>query len=333
MKSKESRTGNSNISSYSVQQLLNDYKLCLETANRSPKTISRYFYTLRQLFKILGLNYLTAEDNKTIRSKVRTYIQHLQNSTRWPNRHSSGRDYGGLSPFTIQDHVRDIKVFWSWMYKEGYIDDNPLHALPLPSVPQNLIMIVSPENFKTLFSCIDSSTLDGPKYRCILLIFYDNGIRLSELVNIKISDIDFTNLIIKVTGKRRIQRLVPITVYTRRQIKKYIDGERRRNCPEDCPYLFANQYGNPIAANSVQQFMRRLLAKAGLKGVRFSPHILRHSSATQFLVNGGSINVLKDILGHKSLTTTLKYTHLGQQDVQNQHAKYSPVAQLFRKDH
>lgn len=317
----------------SWEVILDEYKQALETAGRSPKTINGYLENMKRYRIFLEKHSLMKPVHKLGIKEVREYIAQLQKRIRWPdNPYIKEENKGRLSPFTVQAYTRDIKTFWSWMCKEGYIDHNPLVILPLPSVPENLIKIISPENFKTLLYNIDSSTSDGPKYRCILLIFYDNGMRLSELVNIEISNIDFPGKSIKIMGKGRRERLVPISVDTRRQIQKYIEGARLKSCPEDCKYLFANLYGDPISETSVRQFLRRLPAKSGLEGVKLFPHKLRHSFATQFLANGGSIDLLRVILGHKSLTTTLKYTHLQQQDIQKQHAKFSPVAQLFRKN-
>ncbi len=133
--------------------------------------------------------------------------------------------------------------------------------------------------------------------------------------------------------KGRRERLVPIVSITRRQIKRYMDGPRSKICPEDSPYLFADSCGDPIKRNSVQQFMRRLLAKSGLKEIKFSPHILRHSFATQALADGAGIWYVQIILGHKSVTTTMRYTHVSSKDIERQHAQFSPVAYLFRKTH
>jgi len=312
------------------ETILGEYKQALETANKSPKTIDGYLGNLRKYFSFLGTHGLMKPVHKLGVKESREYIMHLQNRERWPNNpHIKEEHRGRLSQFTVLAHVRDIKTFWSWLYKETYIDDNPLAGLPLPGVPNNLIKIITPEQFRILLSNIDTSTPDGSKYCCILLILYDSGIRISELMMIRIDDCDLQNKTIMVMGKGRVERLVPTTVYTRKHIMKYMGEARSKLCPENCPYLFANRDGEPISKNSVQQFMRRLLAKSGIKGVKFSPHIVRHSFATQFLANGGSIFHLKEILGHKSLTTTLRYTHLQLQDIQKQHAKFSPVAQLF----
>ncbi len=319
-----------NSFSLSWETILDEYKQALETVRKSPKTISGYLENLRRYFIFLEAHGLMKSVHKLDKRDLGEYLRYLQNSVRWPNNPHISEDHRGrLSPFTVRAYVRDIKTFWSWLYKEGYIDNNPLAAFSLPAVPENLVRTVTPEQFLILHSSIDRSTLEGSKYYCMLLIPYDNGVRVSELVTIRVTNINFQDKTIKVMGKGQIERLVPITVYTRRQIMKYIDGVRSNSCPENCPYLFADLDGEPISINSVYQFMRRLLAKSKLKEVKFYPHILRHSFATQFLANGGNIADLKRILGHKSLATTIRYTHSQLQDIQKQHAKFSPVAELF----
>ena len=297
--------------SLSWETILDEYKQALETAGKSRRTIDGYLENSRKYFTFLETEGLVKPIHELGKKGLREYVTHLQNRVRWPNNpHIKEENRGRLSPFAIRAYVRDIKTLWSWLYREGYIEENPLATFALPAVPENLTRIVTPEQYKTLLSNIDTSTPDGSKYYCILLILYDNGMRISELVVLRISNIDFEGKTIRIMGKGGIERMVPITVYTRRHIVKYIDGARLKLSPGNCPYLFADYDGEPISKNSVQQFMRRLLAKSGFKEVKFSPHILRHSFATQLLANGGNVFHLKAILGHKSLATTLKYTKL-----------------------
>lgn len=310
--------------------LLEEYKQALETANKSPKTICGYFETLKRYFLFLEEQGLIKPIHELSIKELRQYIKDLKNRARWPNNpHIKEENRGRVSPFTILAHIRDIKTFWSWMHREGYIENNPLAHFALPGVPEKLPKIIMTAQFKILLSNIDVSTADGLKYYCILLIFYDNGMRLSELRMIKIFDIDFESKTIKVMGKGRRERYVPITVHTRKHIIRYIRGARLKLCLENSPYLFANSGGEAISKNSVQQFMRRLLQKSGLKGIKLTPHILRHSFATQYLSNGGSIDDLQRILGHKSIMTTLRYIQSQHQDIQKRHAKFSPIADLF----
>jgi len=323
---------NNQINSFSIswQVLLSEYEQALIAAGKSPKTIDGYISNNRKFFIFLeAANGMRPIENIG-KKELREYIEHLQSRTKWPdNPYIKEENRGALSPFTRLAYVRDIKTLWSWMYREGYVEENKLAHFQLPSVPEYLPKIVAPAQFATLLSRIDTSTPEGLKHRCNLLVLYDNGVRISELVKIRICDIDFQGKTIRVMGKGQRERLVPITVYTRKQILKYIDQVRTRVCPKDSPYLFANRDGEPVSRNSVQQYMRRLLDKSGFE-VKFSPHVLRHSFATQYLANGGNVFYLKAILGHKSLATTLIYTRTLPKDVQDQHMKYSPVAELFR---
>ena len=326
---------NNKINSLSIpwQVILSEYEQALKAAGRSPKTIEGYISNNRKFFSFLETENGIKPIENIGKKELREYIEHLQIRTKWPdNPYIKEENRGSLSPFTLLAYVRDIKTLWSWMYNEGYIEENPLAGVQLPSVPENLPNIITPAQFNIFLSHIDMATPEGSKYRCILLILYDNGMRISELVKIRICDIDFQEKIIMVLGKGQRERPVPITVYTRKYILRYMDQARTRICPKDSPYLFVSCDGEPISINSVQQFMRRLLEKSGLE-VKFSPHILRHSFATQYIINGGNPFYLKAILGHKSLATTLKYTKILPKDVQNEHTKYSPVAVLFKTNH
>jgi len=160
------------------------------------------------------------------------------------------------------------------------------------------------------------------------IIWFLIWIRISELVNITMEDLDSRDEFIRVTGKGQKQRLVPISHLTRREIIRYVNRFRQQICADKSPYLFAAPDGRPISLNGVQQLLRRLGKQAGLNGIRCSPHTFRHTFATQFLTNGGDVFALKNIMGHASLHTTLKYTHLQPQDLQNQHAMFSPVTNL-----
>jgi site-specific recombinase XerD len=323
---------NNKINSFSLswQVLLSEYEQALKAAGKSPKTIDGYISNNRNFFLFLENTSRIKPVGQIGKKELREYVTRLQKRERWPdNLFINSENRGPLSPFTLRAYVRDIKTLWSWMHTDDYIEQNLLKGFPLPAVPESFPKIVTPEQFTTLLSHISKSTPQGLKHYCILLILYDNGMRISEVINIRISDIDFQNKTIKVIGKGQREKLVPITVYTRKQIRRYIEEARDKICLKDTPYLFASQDGEPISSNSVQQYMRRLLVKSGLR-VKFSTHALRHSFATQYLANGGNVFYLKAILGHKSLQMTLRYTRILPQDIQDQHMQYSPVSTLFK---
>lgn len=165
----------------------------------------------------------------------------------------------------------------------------------------------------------------------MLLLLYDTGMRVSEFVNLKVDDLDLEHKVMKVTGKGQKDRFVPITRFTKKELARYLDHDRSDICKTDSPYLFPAPDGEAFAINSIEQFFRRLALKCGLSGVRCTPHTFRHSFATKYLAKEGNLETLRVILGHESILTTVKYTHLNISDIQKQHAKFSPVNELFNK--
>lgn len=309
--------------------ILEQYGQNLEALNRSPKTISWYMDILRRFFDFLELNGVTKPIHELGKEELRAYILHLQNARRWPNRPHNAKDLGKLSPPAIQGHVRAIRAFWGWLTNEGYLEKNPLARFPLPKAPQELPKTLTMEQLKKIIAEIDKSTPTGARQYCILLLLLDSGMRVSELVHIQLGDLDIEYGFIKVIGKGQKHRFVPISRDTKKQVLRYLNRSRPILYSIRSPYLFTTSEGYPISINSVQQFLRRLAKKAGLNGVRCSPHVVRHTFATRSVANGANAIVLREIMGHESLATTMKYTHLQPQDLQQHHSRFSPVTELL----
>jgi integrase/recombinase XerD len=316
-----------------TEDLLSAYVRHLEAANRSPKTISWYMEILRRFFDFLDGNGLTKPIGDIGRDEVRTYIRYLQSVRKWPNSPYIRPDKGNLSPYSILGHVRAIKAFWGWLFREEYVLSNPLARLPLPSVPRSLVRTLSVDQFRRLLAIVDRHTPVGAKYYCILLFLLDTGVRISELVNIRMADIDLVNCICRVVGKGRRERLVPFHTRTRKELQRYVNVSRPKLCSYNARYLFPSSDGDHISVNSVQQFIRRIAIRAGLRGIKCSPHIFRHSFSTTFIAKGGTDFALMDILGHTSLQPTQKYIHLQPRDLQRQHARFTPLEDLFPGEH
>lgn len=328
MKMNEVKQNAVSVCNVSFRVLLDEYRLSLEAMNRSPKTISWYMEIIERYFGFLDSNSLLKPVNQLGTQELRAYILHLQKANRWANNPKIRISTGKLSPYSVQGHVRALKAFWGWLEREGYIVSNPLAKLPLPKVPEKPVYVLSSEQIKKLFSQINRLTPIGARYYAILLLLLDTGMRISELVSIRIQALDLQHDCVQVLGKGQKLRSVPMSKLTRKEINRYINHSRAQLYPIDSPYLFAKFDGTPISVNSVQQFLRRLAIEAGLDGIKCSPHVFRHSFATHSIANGANVFVLKEIMGHSSLNTTLKYTHLQPGDLQIQHAKFSPVATL-----
>lgn len=317
--------------SLDVEEILENYRFCLEAANRSPKTIEWYLEILRRFFGFLGDESLFKPLDQLGPSELRAYIRHLQQATRWEHHPQVKKAGGRLSPYSVQGHVRAVKAFWSFLAREGHIPSNPLAKFPLPRVPDKPTSILSMEQIQKLLGTIDRSTPLGAKHSAMLQTVTDTGQRLSEFANILLRDLDLRHGQVRITGKGGKVRFVPLSAPCRRELARFIRKFRPQITQVDSPYLFPRADGRPTSANSFQQFLRRLAVRAGLQGVRCSPHVFRHTFATQSIANGANVFVLKEIMGHSSLQTTMKYVHLQPDDIRSQHAKFSPLVRMCRK--
>ena len=139
----------------SWETILVEYKQALETAGKSRRTIDGYLENSRKYFTFLETEGLIKPIHNLGKKELREYVMHLQNRARWPNNpHIKEESRGRLSPFAVRAYARDIKTLWSWLHREGYIDENPLANFALPTVPENLTKIITPEQFKYLLSNI-----------------------------------------------------------------------------------------------------------------------------------------------------------------------------------
>ena len=313
----------------SLDSLLIPYRLSLEAANGSPKTFQGYSDILRRFFGFLEKKGHVNSVSDIGREEVEAYTRSLQNAKRWPNRSQNSKDRGKLSPVTVQDHVRAIKAFCSWLLDNGYIEKNTLAKFPLPKIPKTIIKTLTIEQIQQLLQAIDKRTSVGVRNYCIILFMIDNGMRISEAVSIRISDIDLSGCRVKIIGKGNKERIVPFTKPVRKELLKYKDHSRNNLCKLNSPYLFPASDGDHVSIKSIQQAIGRLSKKAGLDGIKCHPHIFRHSFATLFLAKGGQLSTLQAILGHESMQTTEKYIHLLPEDLQKQHWNFSPIEDIY----
>lgn len=312
----------------SFKALLEEYRLSLEASNRSLKTITWYLENLTRFFNFLDSNGLLKSLGTLGARDLETYILHLKQLHRWETHPHIRSKSDGLSAHSIQGHIRAIKAFWTWLFKNGYLDHNTFAGFPLPKAPEKPFATMTVEQINQLLNAINRLTPKGAQLYMMIILLIDTGVRISELLNIQIRDIDLAHGFIQVLGKGGKVRTVPISSEAKKELMLYITGYCSQPCNGDSEHLFPDGQGGPVSVNSVQQALRRLAARAGIQGVRCSPHTFRHTFATEFTANGGGAFALRDIMGHVSINTTLKYMHLKPHDLQRMHAQYSPLARL-----
>lgn len=216
-----------------------------------------------------------------------------------------------VNPRSQSRIISGLKGFFNYLIFEDYRKTNPLELIESPRLGRKLPDTLAIEEIDMLINAIDLSSPQGERNRAILETLYGCGLRVSELTQLRISDLFFDESFIKVVGKGDKERLVPIGAIT----QKYIDIYRKqiRIHQEIHPMakdtLFLNRRGKPLTRAMIFTIIKRLAEKAGIKKT-ISPHTFRHSFATHLLQNGADLRAIQQMLGHESITTTEIYTHI-----------------------
>ncbi len=221
--------------------------------------------------------------------------------------------------------VSSIKAFFKFMLEEEIRMDNPSTLLEGPKLGLYLPDTLSFEDVERILKAIDLSTDLGKRNQCMIEVLYGCGLRVSELIDLKISNFNFKEGYLKVDGKGDKSRFVPLADYTARLIKEYIKNVRSqykisRKCED---ILFLNSRGSSMSRVIVFIIIKELTEKAGISK-KISPHTFRHSFATHLLQNGADLRYIQEMLGHSSITTTEIYTHLKTEELRDVILNYHP---------
>lgn len=217
----------------------------------------------------------------------------------------------GLSPYSQARIVSGIKGFYKYLSYENFISTDPSELLELPRLGRKLPDTLSIHEIDLLFEAIDMSKASGPRDRAMAETLYSAGLRVSELVNLKISNIYDDIGFLRILGKGNKERLTPIGKIALKFIKSY-QYEVRNHVhikPGHEDYLFLNKLGNRISRVSIFTLIKNLALRAGIRK-NISPHTFRHSFATHLIEGGADLRAVQEMLGHESITTTEIYTHL-----------------------
>lgn len=230
-----------------------------------------------------------------------------------------------ISERTQARWISSIKSFFKYLLEEEIRDDNPATLLEGPKLGLYLPDTLSVEDVERITKNINLSTDLGVRNQCMVEVLYGCGLRVSELIELKISDINFKEGFLKVEGKGQKVRYVPLAKYTSHLIKNYIENVRINNKInkkyEDI--LFLNSRGSSMSRVIVFIIIKELADKAGIRK-NISPHTFRHSFATHMLQNGADLRFIQEMLGHSSITTTEIYTHLNTEELHDTILKYHP---------
>ncbi|AOW16314.1 site-specific tyrosine recombinase XerD [Polaribacter vadi] len=279
------------------QNAIRDYQLYLKIERGlSQNTVESYSRDLDKLTLFLEENDIKSSPISIDKTMVQQFIYEVAKKV---NPRSQARIISGL------------RSFFDYLVFEDYRETNPTDLLEAPKIGRKLPDTLSEEEINELISAVDLSHSQGERNRTILETMYSCGLRVSELVTLKISDLFFEEGFIKVTGKGNKERFVPIHYNAQKYITIYISEIRSHLKPskgfEDT--LFLNRRGKGLTRQMIFTILKDLSAKINLNK-KISPHTLRHSFATHLLKNGADLRAIQQMLGHESITTTEVYVHL-----------------------
>jgi len=294
------------------------------------KTYRKGFKTYLQLERNLSANTIEAYLHDL--SLLQDFIDQneIGKSLKSINQHDLGNfvsyiNEAQLGAYSQARVISGIKAFYKYLELEREISVNPTRFLESPSLGRKLPDILSIAEITNIIESIDLSKPEGQRNRAMLELLYGSGLRVSELINIKISEIDFRNNIILVTGKGNKQRLVPLGEISKKQIMLYLDFHRiHKNIKKtDEDFLFINRRGSKLSRQMVFLIIKKQTELLGIQKI-ISPHTFRHSFATHLVQNGADLRVVQQLLGHSSITTTEIYTHLNTDDLRKTILNFHP---------
>ena len=290
---------------------IQDYKSYLHIERGlSQNSIANYVYDLQKLVNWLELNEILVTPITISEKTVQEFIYQIAKEV---NPRSQSRIISGL------------RGFFNFLIFEEYRKTNPLELIESPKIGRKLPDTLSETEIDLLIAQIDLSKPQGERNRAILETLYGCGLRVSELIHLKISDLFFDEGFIKVTGKGDKQRFVPIARLTVKYIEIYRKEIRNHQMvPEEAvDTLFLNRRGKALTRAMIFTIVKNLAEKAGIRK-NVSPHTFRHSFATHLLENGADLRAIQQMLGHESITTTEVYTHIDTSHLANIMEQFHP---------
>ena len=309
------RGRNVNKGKLELSELVKRFDLHNRSDGKSEKTLRWYNQSLG-LFQ----NWLSGEGMSTRlrdlgEDEVRHFIIHLQGRR--------GVRGERASSHTVNCRVRALRAFFAWLHRRGYTETNRLGDLRPPKVRQKEIEIMTDDEIERMFGCMDPDTELGARNTSIFSLMLDTGLRLSEVVTLKYGDVHLEEQYVKVLGKGDKERIVAFGANCRSSLLNYDRLYRAKTTEPGADVFFLCMDGCAMTSDALRSLTTRLAKSAGV--LRLHPHLLRHTYATRFLLNGGDVFLLKQNLGHTTLAMVERYVHIANRMAAQVSQEFSPM--------
>jgi integrase/recombinase XerC/integrase/recombinase XerD len=231
-----------------------------------------------------------------------------------------------LSTSTVHGHVRTLRAFFSWLVRESILETNIAKDLKPPKQVKKVVSTLSDEEIVTVLNTLNLHNHYQARNKTIFILLLDTGLRIGELINLKMDDIHMSEGSLKVIGKGKKERMVPMGASVQRELQRYFFRYRPKPAYTSINNVFLSVHGKPLTENSIKLMFIRLARVSGV--ARLHAHLCRHTFATRFLMNGGDVFTLQQILGHSTLEMVRNYVSLASSHVAIQHQRYSPMDRI-----
>lgn len=276
--------------------------------NYSENTLDAYMSDLQKLLDYVGSEGLHVLDVKL--DDLRNFVAALVDI--------------GISARSQSRILSGVRTFYTFLILDGYIEDDPTEFLEWPKIGEHLPEVLSVEEVDRLEQACDLSKWEGQRNRTIIEVLFSCGLRVSELINLRLSDLFLNEKFIRVMGKGKKERLVPISESAIKELQYwFMDRNLMKIKPGEEDFVFLNRRGGHLTRMMIFTIVRRLAEAAGIEKT-ISPHTLRHSFATALLEGGANLRAIQDMLGHERISTTQIYTHIDMHTLREEILEHHP---------
>ena len=288
-----------------VDEILEDFSIYITIDNKySVNTKDSYLEDLNKCF-----NYLKKDITKIDDDDIYRYIKYLNSE--------------GLNNKTIARNISSLRTFFKYMLITGKMSINPMDKIELPKITKNIPNVLTVEEVDTLLD-IKVEDAFSARTKAMLELMYGSGLRVSELVNLNVNDVDLEEDLVRTLGKGSKERIVPIGDFAHEAISIYLDEYRDSMLKNNmCDKLFLNNHGEGMTRQGFFKILNKVASEKGIKK-KISPHMLRHSFASHLLDNGADLKSIQEMLGHANLSTTGIYTHVANSKLRKNYDEAHP---------
>ena len=292
-----------------AKEVLEEYKQYLIVEKGlSKNTVSAYDRDLKKFFKYINEKFEIDQVEKIDKEHIRLYLKELGKIQ---------------STNSVSRKIVSLRMFYLFLVREKIVPNNLMSSFTLPKKDKKLPTVLSKSEMAELLNSIEVVDAISSRNRCLVELLYATGMRVSELLNLRMSDLNIKMGFVKVIGKGDKERLVPISKYVGKLLTQYINEYRDELNLKNDSLLFFNQHGNPLSRQEFYHILKTIINTTTVNK-NISPHTFRHTFATHLLENGADLRSIQELLGHSDISTTQIYTHVSKEREKEEYLSSHP---------